>query len=192
MTMGAVKAISPFNWYLFLSVFISYVYKSSPLLSCILTPIIDSQPKSCLAFVNTRKYLSSVVSVSKRTRNGKHDESRKPLVGHSDSKEHEQEERKHKTMESKETSRLFYGKSIYEAIQNTGSKERQKDSESVNDEFRYYTVDPSWMNVRLCIFWFLWAILIVVFVISILSYCCFLWQTCNKSEKLFILNATNT
>ncbi|XP_076166088.1 uncharacterized protein LOC143146022 isoform X2 [Ptiloglossa arizonensis] len=95
-------------------------------------------------------------------------------------------------MESKETTHLLCGKSIFETIRNNRSNEKQEDAESINDDFRYYTVDPSWMNVRLCIFWFLWAMLIVVFIISILSYCCFLWQTCTRSENIFILNATST
>ncbi|XP_012150103.1 uncharacterized protein LOC100876958 [Megachile rotundata] len=92
--------------------------------------------------------------------------------------------------EPNEYTRLLYGKSIYEAIQINGSNGKQKDPESVNDNFRYYTIEPIWMNIRLCIFWFLWVLLIVVLLASILSYCCLQIQTCTNLGKIITLNAT--
>ena len=159
----------------------------SSLLSRAVTQIVDGQPKSCHHFVNTS---IPAVSGGKRARNGKNDESRRPLVGYTDSEVYEQQGKDYEIMGSEETTHLFCGKSFYEAIRINESKGRQKDTESINDDLRYSTVDPVWMNVRLCIFWFLWATLIVVIIGSILSYCCLLPQTCTNTEKVPNLNAT--
>ncbi|XP_076225939.1 uncharacterized protein LOC143174777 isoform X2 [Nomia melanderi] len=86
-------------------------------------------------------------------------------------------------MESKETTHLFCGKPVYHAIRINGTKEKRWDAESMNDNLRYYTINPVWMNVRLFVFWFLWVMLIVVLIASVLSYCCLLPQTCTRSGE---------
>ncbi|XP_076283458.1 uncharacterized protein LOC143210453 [Lasioglossum baleicum] len=93
-------------------------------------------------------------------------------------------------MEPKETTRLFYGKHSLDAIRINGPKQ-QWDAESMNDDFRILAVDPAWMNVRLFVFWFLWAMLIIVLVASVLSYCCLLPLKCTRPEGIFLLNATS-
>lgn len=65
-------------------------------------------------------------------------------------------------------------------------------SEPMRNDFRYYAIDPSCMNIRICMFWFLWAMLIVVLVVSILSYCCVVPKMCDSFGKIITLNATNT
>ncbi|XP_034177311.1 uncharacterized protein LOC117602880 [Osmia lignaria lignaria] len=94
--------------------------------------------------------------------------------------------------EPKENTRLLLSKSIYEAIRINGSRGRHKDAESINDDFKYYTIEPMWMNVRLCIFWFLWLLLIVVLIASIFFYCCLHTQTCSNLGKINSLNDTRT
>lgn len=77
-------------------------------------------------------------------------------------------------------------------MENYNERYKNLFSESINTDFRYYyAIDPLWMNVRLCIFWFLWATLIIVLIISVLSYCCLLPQTCTSSQKVIVLNETN-
>ncbi|XP_078034897.1 uncharacterized protein LOC144468945 [Augochlora pura] len=95
-------------------------------------------------------------------------------------------------MEPKETTHLFCGKHVHEAIRINAFKQKQWDAESMSDDYPFYTVDPVWMNVRLFVFWFLWAMLIVVLVASILSYCCLSPQKGSTTEEIFILNTTST
>ncbi|XP_006616565.1 uncharacterized protein LOC102675870 isoform X1 [Apis dorsata] len=161
-------------------------YSSS--LSGFVIPIINSQPKSYLSSVNTNIFIESE---SKRTCEGKNDISRNLLIIGYNSEKYEEYEKEYKTMGSAETTHLFCDKSIYEAVQFGGSKQK-KDTELVSDNFKYYTIDPICMNIRLCIFWFLWAMLIVVIIISILSHCCFISKICHNTEDIVIVNVTNT
>lgn len=97
----------------------------SSLFSRAVTQIVDDQPKSCHHSVNTS---IPAVSRSKRAGNGKNDESRRPLVGYSDSEVYEQQGKDYEIMGSEETTHLLCGKSFYEAIRINESKGRQKDT----------------------------------------------------------------
>ncbi|XP_017793666.1 PREDICTED: uncharacterized protein LOC108575399 [Habropoda laboriosa] len=151
------------------------------------TPVINGQPKSCLVPVNA---CSSVVSLGKRIRNGKIDDLKYPLVGHCDSEECEIIEMEEKGMESTETTHLLCGKSIYETIGRFGGSTDSKRSTESASNFRHYAIDPICMNVRIFIFWFLWAMLIVVLLISVLSYCCIEQKTCLSSKEIISSNTT--
>ncbi|XP_033327993.1 uncharacterized protein LOC117221286 [Megalopta genalis] len=96
-------------------------------------------------------------------------------------------------MEPEETTRLFCGKHVHEAIRINACKQKQWGTESMRNDFPIYTVDPAWMNVRLFVFWFLWAMLIIVLVASVLSYCYLTPQKgTTTTDEIFILNTTNT
>lgn len=155
------------------------------------TPIINGQPTSRLVPVTAR---SPVVSLeSKNARYGWNDELNNPLMSRCDSEEYEIIEMRQKRMESVETTHLLCGKSIYETIERFGgSRKSRKDTESDSNDFRQYTIDPICMNIRIFIFWFLWAMLIVVLVISVLSYCCLETKTCHNSKETITLNKTST
>ncbi|CAK9822935.1 hypothetical protein ANTRET_LOCUS1366 [Anthophora retusa] len=155
------------------------------------TPIINDQPTSRLVPVTAR---SPIVSLEiKNAQNGWNDELKKPLMSRCDSEEYEIIEMRQKRMESVETTRLLCGKSIYETIERFGGSRRsRKDTESGSNDFRQYTIDPICMNIRIFIFWFLWAMLIVVLVISVLSYCCLETKTCHSSKETITVNKTST
>lgn len=139
------------------------------LLSGFVTPTINGETESRRGPVNESAIYAPV---NEQTRD---DSSEYTLVDHygGANKTARQEGYKiiNMVLESGETTHLLCGKSMYEAVQLEGIKE--KDEESLNNNFTHYAIDPMCMNVRLCIFWLLWATLIVVLVVCILHHCCF-------------------
>ena len=152
---------------------------------CFITSIVNGQPKLRPTCVNIN---IPIISGSKRTCSGKSNDARNPLVGFWDSEEYQADQKEFITMESTATTHLSCGASVYEAVQFGGSKERLQDTGSASDNFRYYRIDPVSMNIRLCIFWFLWALLIVMIILSILFHCCFAWKPCYDAT----INITDT
>ncbi|CAK9808863.1 hypothetical protein ANTPLA_LOCUS5947 [Anthophora plagiata] len=155
------------------------------------TPIINGQPTSRFVPVTARSPVLLSLE-SKNTRNGWNDELKNPLVSRCDSGEYEIIEMRQKRMESVETTHLLCGKSIYKTFERFGgSRESREDTESASNDFRQYTIDPICMNIRIFVFWFLWAMLVVVLVISVLSYCCLETKTCRSSKEAITLNETS-
>ncbi|XP_076751194.1 uncharacterized protein LOC143423618 [Xylocopa sonorina] len=159
----------------------------SSLLFDFITAIINGGSKSRLTSMDTSV---SDVSGGKRSHCEKDNGARNLLARDQIAGEHEARGKKRKTMDPEETVHLLCDRSVYEAVRFNGSKEKRKYAESVNDNFSYYAIDPVCMNVRLCIFWFLWVILIAVLIISILSYCCFTWKVCHDPEEIINTNTT--
>lgn len=95
-------------------------YSSS--LSGFVIPIINGQPKSYLSNVSTNIFIESE---SKRTCEGRNDNSRNLLISGYNSEKYEEYEKEYKTMGSAETTHLFCDKSIYEAVQFGGSKQKK-------------------------------------------------------------------
>lgn len=94
-------------------------YSSS--LSGFVIPIINSQPKY-LSSVNTNIFIESE---SKRTCEGRNDNSRNLLITRYNSEKYEEYEKEYKTMGSAETTYLFCDKSIYEGVQFGGSEQKK-------------------------------------------------------------------
>ncbi|XP_003494781.1 uncharacterized protein LOC100742163 [Bombus impatiens] len=152
---------------------------------CFITSIVNGQPKSCPTCVNIN---IPIISGSKRTCSGKSNDAKNPLVGFWHSEEYQADQKEFITMESTDTTHLPCRASTYEAIQIDGSNEKLQDTGSASDNFRYHRIDPMCMNIRLCIFWFLWALLIVMIILSILFHCCFAWKPCYDAT----INITDT
>lgn len=54
---------------------------------------------------------------------------------------------------------------------------------NLKDCYHNYNVTPSWMKTRLCLFWMLWATLVLALITSIFMYCYVSWQTCPNPIK---------